>query len=381
MTAGFRSVRLQADGGRPAKAGRYVCAVVIATWLAQPVGAHKPVTSKYTYTEDVYPIVSRECGACHSPGGVAPMSLLTYDEARPWAESIRLELASGHMPPWFGDPGVAALKDPHKLSPRDLDVVLTWVTGGTPRGAGLAGEPRRAPNARGTWRLGRPAVTLQMPAAFNLPAGQAEDTQEFVLETARDRDRFIRAADLLPGNPAIVHDAVVFVRDAGRTHETVLATWLPGSTPVSTAAGIGFPWRIGEQLGVRIHYRKTWKLENKAASDRSTVGLYLSNAPVRDVRRLDLTAAGTVLEEDAQALAVVALRNPGALSDVDVRIEAVRPDGSRVPIAGLGARPGWDQRYWFARPLTLPKGTRLDVKTTGAAFSTVRVSLDIVRPG
>jgi hypothetical protein len=120
------------------------------------------------------------------------------------------------MPPWFGDPGVAALKDPHKLSPRDLDVVLTWVTGGTPRGADLAGEPRRAPNARGTWRLGRPAVTLQMPAAFNLPAGQAEDTQEFVLETARDRDRFIRAADLLPGNPAIVHDAIVFVRDAGR---------------------------------------------------------------------------------------------------------------------------------------------------------------------
>jgi hypothetical protein len=132
---------------------------------------------------------------------------------------------------------------------------------------------------------------------------------------------------------------------------------------------------------VRIHYRKTWKLENKAASDRSTVGLYLSNAPVRDVRRLDLPAAGTVLEEDAQALAVVALRNPGAPADVDVRIEAVRPDGSRVPIAGFGARPGWDQRYWFARPLTLPKGTRLDVKTTGAAVSAVRVSLDIVRPG
>ena len=84
------------------------------------------------------------------------MSLLTYDEARPWAESIRLELASGHMPPWFGDPGVAALKDPHKLSPRDLDVVLTWVTGGTPRGPALTDDARKASNARGTWRLGRP---------------------------------------------------------------------------------------------------------------------------------------------------------------------------------------------------------------------------------
>ena len=57
--------------------------------------AHKPVTSKYTFTEDVYPIVKEQCGSCHAPGGVAPMSLLTYDDARPWAESIRLELTIG----------------------------------------------------------------------------------------------------------------------------------------------------------------------------------------------------------------------------------------------------------------------------------------------
>jgi hypothetical protein len=360
-------------------ARRWVIASVMAALAAQPVGAHKPVTSKYTYTEDVYPIVSRECGACHSPGGVAPMSLLTYDEARPWAESIRLELASGHMPPWFGDPGVAALKDPHKLSPRDLDVVLTWVTGGTPRGAVVPGEAPKTPGSRGTWRRGRPAMTLQLPAAFTLPAGKTEDTQEFILETARDRDRFITAADLLPGNPAIVHDAIIFVRDAS-ARETVLATWLPGSTPVSTGAGIGFLWRAGEQLGVRIHYRKTWKLENKPASDRSTVGLYVSNAPARDVRRFDLTAAGAVLEEDIQALGVVALRNPGAPPDVDVRIDAIRPDGTRVPIVGFGVRPGWDQRYWLARPIALPKGTRLDVKSSDAVFTALRISLDIVRP-
>src|SRR5437762_9369149 len=115
--------------GRSGRMGRTTLAAVIAFLVVQPAGAHKPVTSKYTFTEDVYPIVSRHCGACHAPGGVAPMSLLTYDEARPWAESIRLELASGHMPPWFGDPGFAELKDPHKLSPRELDVVLTWVTG------------------------------------------------------------------------------------------------------------------------------------------------------------------------------------------------------------------------------------------------------------
>ena len=356
-------------------------AVAIALLAVEAASAHKPITSKYTYTEDVYPIVSQHCGACHAPGGVAPMSLLTFDDARPWAESIRQELTAGHMPPWFGDPGFAGLRDPHKLSPRDLDVVLTWVTGGTPRGpANLPGDSTKTPAVRNVWRRGRPSATLQMPAAFNLPAGKSEDTQEFVLETARDRERFIAAADLLPGTPAIVHDAVIFVRGADGARETILSTWLPGSTPVMAGTGVGFPWRSGEQLGVRIHYKKTWKFENKAASDRSTVGLYLTNAPTREVRRLDLSLSGGVVEEDAQALAIVALRKPGAPGDVDVRIEAVRPDGSRVPVAGFGARPGWDQRYWLARPLTLPKGTRLDVKTAGADVSTLRLSLDIVRP-
>jgi len=132
-TRPFDDARLEGQGGpgrpgRPGRPGKTVvsASIAIALLLAGTVSAHKPVTSKYTYTEDVYPIVSRQCGACHAPGGVAPMSLLTYDEARPWAESIRLELASGHMPPWFGDPSVAELKDSHKLSPRDLDVVLTW---------------------------------------------------------------------------------------------------------------------------------------------------------------------------------------------------------------------------------------------------------------
>ena len=368
--------------------GRYVAALAIAWLLSGAVSAHKPVTSKYTFTEDVYPIVSRHCGACHAPGGVAPMSLLTYDDARPWAESIRLELASGHMPPWFGDPGFAELKDPHKLSPRELDVVLTWVTGGTPRGA--ANSPP-AGAVKSVWRRGRPDMTVQMPATFSLPAGKTEDTQEFVLETARDRDRFIAAADLLPGNPAIVHDAVIFVRSAGVVagtdgsagiRERVLATWLPGSVPVTAGAGVGFLWRAGEQLAARIHYKKTWKFENKAAADRSTVGLYLMNAAGREVRSLDLPVSGAVIDEAAQALAVVVVRRAGASADVDVgnvQIEAVRPDGSRVPVIGFAARAGWDQRYWLARPLALSKGTRLDVKSEGAAFSSLHISIDVVR--
>src|SRR5580765_3206693 len=195
--------------GRMGRTGGMVAALLAVAAIA-PVNAHKPVTSKYTFSEDVYPIVKDRCGGCHVTGGIAPMSLLTYEDARPWAESIRLELTSGHMPPWYGDPSVAPLRDVHKLSPRDLDVVLTWATGGTPSGPAT----KTASAARRGWNNGRPDITLPLPEAVTLAAAKTADTREFVLRESNDRERTIAFADLLPGNPAIVHDATIFTRSA-----------------------------------------------------------------------------------------------------------------------------------------------------------------------
>src|SRR5438128_1621424 len=142
-------------------------AIVGTAAAVAPLRAHKPVTSKYTFSEDVFPIVKDHCGGCHVAGGIAPMSLLTYEDARPWAESIRLELTTGHMPPWYGDPGVAPLRDVHKLSPRDLDVVLTWATGGTPPGPATK---TASATARRAWISGRPDITLPLPEAVSLAA-------------------------------------------------------------------------------------------------------------------------------------------------------------------------------------------------------------------
>jgi len=332
-----------------------------------PLAAHKPVTSKYTFSEDVYPIVKEHCGGCHVPGGIAPMSLMTYEDARPWAESIRLELTSGHMPPWYGDPGVAPLRDVHELSPRDLDVVLTWVTGGTPPGPVVKTTPT---GARRTWAKGRPDILLALPATVTLPAEKTEDTQEFVLRADNDRDRTIAFADLLPGNPSIVHDAIIFSRAQQSTDPaSVFSSWLPGRTP-APSPGFAFVWRAHEQLVVRIHYKKNWKLENKPASDRSAVGLYLTKSAAREMHGVAITS-GDALSEHLQAVAV---RVAGPGGDVPLTIEAIRPDGTRLTIAGFLARTGWDQRYWLARPLDLPKGTRIEMSR--AAGMNVRVWLD-----
>jgi hypothetical protein len=158
-----------------------------------------------------------------------------------------------------------------------------------------------------------------------------------------------------------VHDASIFTRKTGAAApSSVLATWLPGGARVEPGDGLGFPWAAGEQLVLRIHYKKNWKLENKPASDRSSVGLYLTKSPApRAMRAFELLAGGAlVLDEHVQGIAV---RSMDAPSDAHVVVNGVRPDGSRVAIAAFSTRAGWDQRYWLARPVDLPKGTRVEV--------------------
>lgn len=352
-------------------------AVILLTTAATLVAvvaldAHKPITSKYTFWEDVYPIVKEHCGGCHVAGGVAPMSLMTYEDARPWAESIRLELTTGHMPPWYGDPGVAPLRDVHKLSPRDLDVVLTWVTGGTP-----PGPPAKVPTAtpRRAWQNGRPDLLVPLPAVVALPADKNDETREFVLREDNDRDRAIAFADVLPSNPAIVHDAIVFSRRPGSPASNdvnAIAVWLPGLAPVSAPSGSGFVWRAHEQLVVRIHYKKNWKLENKSATDRTTVGLYWTkSASWRAIRGIPIAPAGE--KSLADHLQAIAVRVSAASGETPIRVDAVRPDGTRLTIAGFTARAGWNERYWLARPVDLPKGTRMEVNRV---VSDVQIWLD-----
>jgi hypothetical protein len=348
-------------------------AIICSCFAIVAIDAHKPITSKYTYSEDVYPIVKEHCGGCHTPGGIAPMSLLTYEDARPWAESIRLELTTGHMPPWYGDPSVAPLRDDHALSPRDLDVVLTWATGGTPAGPALKTP---AAVARASWKRGRPDIAINIPETVTLAADTREDTREFILRDTSDRDRLVSFADVLPGNPAIVHDAMIFTRRAGEQKPaTVMAEWIPGDT--ATPPAYAFAWRAGEQLVVRIHYKKNWKLENKPASDRSSVGLYLAKSPSTRAIRSVAVQPGTAntIDEPMQAVAV---RTAGVAADTRLEVDAIRPDGSRIVLAGFSARPGWNRRYWLARAIDLPRGSRLEATASAERMEPIQLFLDVL---
>ena len=106
-----------------------------------------------TFTKDVAPILYASCAGCHRPGEVAPMSLLSYDDVRPWAKSIRKKVTSREMPPWGADPHYGKFKDDRSLSDAQIQTITAWVDAGAPKGrdADLPPLPRFAEG----WTAGR----------------------------------------------------------------------------------------------------------------------------------------------------------------------------------------------------------------------------------
>src|SRR5712692_8836863 len=142
--------------------------------------AHKAITSKFTYNADVFPVFLNRCSHCHIAGGVAPMSLVTYEDAFPWGESLRAELLEACDAAESADDS-DFIKVAHRgLSARELDIVLDWAVGGNPEGGG---PKPPAVTLKNDWASSKPDLAIQPAAAFEVPANLMEITHEFVLPT------------------------------------------------------------------------------------------------------------------------------------------------------------------------------------------------------
>jgi hypothetical protein len=349
--------------------------VALVTFVCvAPGSAHKPITSPYTYSDDVLPILRHRCGRCHVSGGVAPMSLMTHADTVPWGESIRTEVLAGHMPPGGVDEAPARFRNAPGLSPREMNLLLTWVTGGTP--IGNADKAAASITRRRDWPLGTPDLTVPLPSDALVAAGTHEQTSEFIIATGLRERRWVRAVDLLPDNATIVRAATIAVRapatsSADAAIERTLALWLPGEDPYPLDAGVGFELPPEAELVVRVLYRKTWEYERQALRDRSTVGIYFAPAqvPATTVQALGLTATMAVsttdrvvfrrtLSDDARAIAVYP---EAGLNNAVVKVITARPDGTRADLIAFHPRPDWVHRYWLREPILLPRGTVIEV--------------------
>jgi hypothetical protein len=171
----------------------------------QPAGDATP-----TFSKDVAPILYKNCTNCHRPGEIAPMSLLTYSDARPWAKSIATRVARGTMPPWHADPAHGEFLNDRRLSDADKDTIARWVGAGAPEGntADLPPQPKYAEG----WMIGQPDVVLSMQEDYPIPASGEVKYQYFEVPTNFTEDKWVQAFEVRPGNRATVHHVIVYTR-------------------------------------------------------------------------------------------------------------------------------------------------------------------------
>jgi hypothetical protein len=362
----------------PAAVGLAVALVIL--WSPR-TEAHKGITSKYNFNEHVFPILRDRCGTCHFAGGPAPMSLVDYIEAVPWAESIREQVVGQKMPPWYVDPTGPVVKGGHLLPTKELDILMSWAAGGTPRAdektfifgtlEGVKSPSYDGPPAQ--WNAGPPDLQIKMDADFTVAAGKIEEERTFTLATGLKEPTWVKAVDFMPGVRSMVRDAIISVENG-----PVLAAWVPGHQAIATPSGTAFLVPAGAKLTLRIHYKKNWQDEQNAKTDRSTIGLYFTDAPLSGKSIEELAVESTNGESDSRdprkfggafksAARVVALRPSFDQAYESVVIEAVTP-ARRVALLKLRAvQPQWYRRYWLQEPIELPAGTKIEVTATPAA--------------
>ena len=361
-----------------------VLALVVVT--STPRG-HTPIASRWNYNEHLFPIFRDNCGSCHRENGVAPMSLVTYQEAYPWAQSIREEVLGMRMPPWQAEDGFGDFKNGHALPAHEMDMILEWSSGGYPQGP--RDQTPEPPASTVVWRMGEPDTVLEMAGAFALDAGVSEIVRYFVLPAGNDEDRIVAAVDFLPGAGAVVRGAAIFVdatgaaralddadpapgfaEAAGQDFPAVppLAVWMPSAEPVK-GEGVGYPLPAGADIVVRVHYKKTWITEGEAFSDQSRVGLHFADGSASRIEGLLVSSDPEVggrevvftqaIDSDRSVLALL----PEVTVEADeLLVEAIKPDGTRVPMLWLREpSTGWPTRFWFEEPVELPSGSELEV--------------------
>jgi mono/diheme cytochrome c family protein len=195
---------------------------IAAANLAAP-SAQQPSASQgqVTFAKDVAPIFQRSCLNCHRPGSVAPMSLITYEDARPWARSIKTRVSKREMPPWGIDKnvGIQAFKEDISLTDDELAKVVKWVDDGAPMGnAADLPAPLTFTDNR-PWHIGngKPDLIVSMPKPFKVPAVGADVTLEFLAETGLTEDRYLKAIETKPDPRSlkVVHHAALDLVEPG----------------------------------------------------------------------------------------------------------------------------------------------------------------------
>jgi hypothetical protein len=254
-----------------------------------------------TFYKDVLPIFQDHCQSCHRPGQIAPMPLVTYEQAKSKAKPIAQMVRSKKMPPWFADHKYGHLANDPSLTDREIETITSWVEAGAPEG-----DRRNAPPPKhwtSGWNIPSPDLVLKMPQPVSIPAhGDVEYTYEIV-PTGFTEDKWVRMSEIRPSSRQHVHHAVVYIRppdstwlrkspkntpftasslrdphlqhEAHWTDNDMLLVYAPGSSPDEWPEDMAKFIPAGSDLVFQMHYTTNGRKDQ----DQTTVGMVFSKKP------------------------------------------------------------------------------------------------------
>jgi peroxiredoxin/mono/diheme cytochrome c family protein len=343
----------------------------------EPVGCRisrvrRPGKGEITYAKQIAQILGKRCAACHRPREIAPFSLTTYKQAAGWAETIAEVVRDGRMPPWHASPEFGKFRNDAHLSDDEKRLFAAWVADGAPEGDSQDG-PALQPHSDGGWRIPKPDLVIELPRTVDVPAQGTLPYQYFEIDPKFDRDVYIRASQVRPGNPAVLHHLVVFAIPPGRKginplEADFVAGYSPGMPPRELPPGAAKIVPAGSKLLVQAHYTP----RGTPQSDRSKIGFAFTDPKTVRKRMISVAAANDQFRippgaSDFQAVAehrfnqdyiLYALMPHMHLRGKSFRFEATFPDGRREVLLDVPHYEfDWQNAYILDEPKPMPEGT------------------------
>jgi Flp pilus assembly protein TadD len=352
-----------------------------------------------TYARQIAPILYKNCTTCHHMGGAGPFSLMTYADARRWGQQMLRVTQSRYMPPWLPEPGYGDFADNRRLSDGDLKLIQEWVTTGMAQGD--AADTPVTPKYDAIWQLGTPDLVLKTAGEYTLAASGTDVFRNFVLPYPLKQAHYVRALEIRPGAPQVVHHANLLIDrtasfrrahpndwqrgvagmelqvDAGTSFDpdSHFLFWKP-DTPV-LAEPDGMPWRLdpGNDLILNMHLKPTGKPETMQAQ----IGLYFTDKPpdkqpmllqLEDDAALDIPAGARdfVVQDEMKLpvdVEVLGVYPHAHYLGKDLQGYAILPSGQKKWLIWIR---NWDidrqAVYRYRKPVFLPKGTVLHMHYT-----------------
>ncbi|MBI3466375.1 MAG: redoxin, partial [Planctomycetes bacterium] len=335
---------------------------------------HQAVTdNSVTYSKQIARILQDRCVSCHRPGQIAPFALTSYDEVSGWAETIDEVVKERRMPPWHADPQYGHFANDARLSDEELELISTWVANGAPQG-----DPSDLPPPRQFvegWQVPREPdrVIYMTDEPVDVPAEGEVKYRHFTVDPGFTEDKWLQIAECRPGNRAVVHHIVVFLKspeDSPRQREpNFLVGFAPGTRPLVFSEGTAKRIPAGSKLVFQMHYTPN----GSPQQDRSCVGLIFADPKTITHRAFTTAAANRGFAIPPQASNHLVESSQTAPADMvllsmfphmhlrgkSFRYEATYPDGTTEVLLDVPRYDfGWQNHFVLAEPKRVPKGTK-----------------------